>query len=68
MILFSPVGATDVSLLHSVQVGSGAHPAYFPMGTGGALNGQGREADHSSLPSVEVKNDGATPPLPETLN
>jgi hypothetical protein len=37
-------------LLHVVQTGSGAHPASYPMGTGGCFLGvkrQGREADHS---------------------
>jgi hypothetical protein len=29
----------DVSLLHSVQTGSGAHPASYPMGTGGSFPG-----------------------------
>jgi hypothetical protein len=32
-----PVGERDVSLLHSVQTGSGVHPASYPMGIGGAL-------------------------------
>jgi hypothetical protein len=26
----------------------------------------GREAEHSPLPSAEIKNSGATPPLPHT--
>jgi hypothetical protein len=29
-----PVGS-EFSLLHIVQIGSGAHPASYPMGTGG---------------------------------
>jgi hypothetical protein len=29
----------DFSLLHSVQTGSGAHPASYPMGTGGSFPG-----------------------------
>jgi hypothetical protein len=29
----------DFSLLHSVQTGSGAQPAYYPMGAGGSLPG-----------------------------
>jgi hypothetical protein len=29
----------DLSLLHSVQTGSGAHPASYPMGTGGSFPG-----------------------------
>jgi hypothetical protein len=27
-------GVKDLSLFHSVQTGSGAHPASYPMGTG----------------------------------
>jgi hypothetical protein len=49
--------ARDFSLLHNVQTGSGAHPAYYTMGTGG-------KADHSPPSGVEVKNDGAIPPFP----
>jgi hypothetical protein len=30
-------GESDVSLLHSVQTSSGAHPAYYSTGTGGSL-------------------------------
>jgi hypothetical protein len=30
-----PVGSRFFSLLLSVQTGSGAHPASYPMGTGG---------------------------------
>jgi hypothetical protein len=30
-----PAGAGDFSLQHRVQNGSGAHPASYPMGTGG---------------------------------
>jgi hypothetical protein len=30
-----PAGARDVSLLHSVHTGSGAHLASYPMHTGG---------------------------------
>jgi hypothetical protein len=29
-----PAGVRDISLRHSVQTGSGAHPASYPMGTG----------------------------------
>jgi hypothetical protein len=41
-----------------VPVGSGAHPASYPMGTEGPFPGgkrQGREADHSPPASAEVK-------------
>jgi hypothetical protein len=44
-----------------VQTGSGAHPASYPMGTGGSLpRGKarpGRDADHSPPSSAEVKNE-----------
>jgi hypothetical protein len=33
----SSPGMTDFSLLHSVQTGSVAHPAYYPMGTVGSF-------------------------------
>jgi hypothetical protein len=29
--------AKDFALLHGVQTGSGAHPASYPMGTGGSI-------------------------------
>jgi hypothetical protein len=40
-----PAGARDFSLSYCVQTGSGAHPACYPMGTGGPL--------------PEIKTDGA---------
>jgi hypothetical protein len=64
-----PAGASDFSLLHSVQTGSGAHPYSYPIGTAGSFGGikrPGREADHSPPFSVEVKNGGAIPQLPHT--
>jgi hypothetical protein len=33
-----PVGE-DFSLLHFFQTSSGAHPAFYPMGTGGSIPG-----------------------------
>jgi hypothetical protein len=39
--------------VHSVQTDSGAHPASYPVGTW--VKRQGREADHSHLSSVKVK-------------
>jgi hypothetical protein len=54
-----------MGVLHSVQTGSGALPASCPMGTGvsfpggGGVKRQGREANHSSTYSAEVKNNGA---------
>jgi hypothetical protein len=29
----------DFSLLHTIQIGSGIHPAYYPMGTVGFFPG-----------------------------
>jgi hypothetical protein len=48
----------NFSLHHSVQNGSGAHPASYPMGTRGSFPGgrPGREADHSPPSSAVVKN------------
>jgi hypothetical protein len=51
-------GAGTFSLQYSVQTGSGAHPASYPMDTRGSfLDGKaaGREADHSAPFSAEVK-------------
>jgi hypothetical protein len=47
------------SLRHHIQAGSGAHPAFFPMGTGGFVPGlkrPGCEADQLPPSSAEVKN------------
>jgi hypothetical protein len=56
-------------LPHSVRIGSGAHPASYPMGTGAVLcpgvKRPENEADHSHPPRAEVENGGAntsTPP------
>jgi hypothetical protein len=49
----------DFSLHHHVQTCSGAHPASYPMGTGGSytrVNVAKHEADQSPLSSAEVKN------------
>jgi hypothetical protein len=61
-----PAGTRDFSLLHSVQTGSGAHPASYIMGTGGyfPVKLPWREADHSPRSNAEVNNGGAIPPLP----
>jgi hypothetical protein len=62
-------GERDVSLLHSIQTGSGFHPASYPVGTGGSFPGVKRprlEADHSSSFSAEVNNGGAMTSLPHT--
>jgi hypothetical protein len=43
------------------QTGYGAHPASYPVGTGGPFPGgkarPGRDADHSPPSSAEVKNE-----------
>jgi hypothetical protein len=54
------------SLLYSVQIGSGDHPACCQRGTMGPFPGielQGRHADHSNLYSVQVENGGVISPL-----
>jgi hypothetical protein len=64
-----PVEAREFSLLRRVQTYSGAHPASYPMGTGGSFPGVkrlGSKNDRSPLPGVEVMNGGAIPPLPDT--
>jgi hypothetical protein len=55
-----PVGVRNFSFLNIIQTGPEAHPASYPIGTGG-VKGQGREAVHSPSSSAEVKNDGAIP-------
>jgi hypothetical protein len=54
-----PDKAEDFSSRLCVQTGSGAHPASYPMGTGVPLPGgkarPGRDADHSTPSSAEVK-------------
>jgi hypothetical protein len=52
----SPTGAEDFSFSPCVQTGSGAHPASYPMGTGGKVR-PGCDADHSPPSSAEVKNE-----------
>jgi hypothetical protein len=48
----SPTGTEDFSSSPIVQTGSEAHPASYPMGTGGPFPGgkarPGRDADHSA--------------------
>lgn len=63
------VEAKDISLLHSFQTDSGAHRASYPVATGllsPGIKWQGREIEHSSPSSDELKNGGALPPLPRT--
>jgi hypothetical protein len=49
----SLTGAEDFSSSPCVQTGSGAHPAYYLMGTGGKAR-PGRDADHAPS-TAEVK-------------
>jgi hypothetical protein len=62
----------DFSFVYSVQTDTGAHPASYPMGTGGSwprgggIKWQGREADHSYTYSAEVKKAGIVPLLLHT--
>jgi hypothetical protein len=57
----SPTEAEDFSSSPCVKTGSGAHPASYPMGTGGSFPGgkarPGRDADHSPPSSAKVKNE-----------
>jgi hypothetical protein len=59
--VWSSTGAEDFSYCLCVQTGSGAHPVFYPMGTGGPFPGgkarPGRDADHSHPSSAEVKNE-----------
>jgi hypothetical protein len=48
-----PVGAGNSSLWHSVQTGSEAHPASYPMGTGGSFPG-GKAARAWSWPHLHL--------------
>jgi hypothetical protein len=53
-----PAGAGNFSLHHSVQNGSEAHPASYPMDTRALTlraKWSGREADHSPPSGAEVK-------------
>jgi hypothetical protein len=53
-----PAGAGNFSLHQRVKNGFGAHPASYPLGGRGSFPGvkrPGREADHSSPSSAEVK-------------
>jgi hypothetical protein len=62
------VGASNFSMLHSVQTSYGGHTTSYSMGTRGYFSRGipqiGCEADDSPPPSAEVKNGGVIPPLP----
>lgn len=60
-------GARDFVPFHSIQTGYEAHPASYPIGSGGAFpraKVAGHNAVHSSPSSDDVKNGGDIPPLP----
>jgi hypothetical protein len=66
-----PTKARDFSLFHSVQTGPEAHSASYPMGAGGSFpkgKAAGRETDHSSSFSAEVKNGGDIYALPHKFS
>jgi hypothetical protein len=49
----------DFSLLHSVQTGSGSHPASYPIGAGAVPLGierSERETCHSSPSGIKIRN------------
>jgi hypothetical protein len=46
----------NVSVLHSVQTGSGAHTVSYAVGTGGSCPG-GKKAEREA----DIKNGGAVP-------
>jgi hypothetical protein len=51
-----PAEVKDFSSSRCVQIGSGVHPASYPIGTGCLSLGVKRDADHSPPSSAEVKN------------
>jgi hypothetical protein len=61
------VGARVFPPLHSIHTGCGAHPASYPVITGAVftlgVKHLGHAADHTSLSSAKVKDDGAIPSL-----
>jgi hypothetical protein len=59
----------DFSPLHVVQTGSGAHPASYPMGTGGyfpRVKRLGREGDNSPYLVLRSRIRESIHPLPHT--
>jgi hypothetical protein len=51
-----PSRGKDFSSSLCVHFGSEAHPGFYPLDTGGNAR-PGRDADHSPLSNVEVKNE-----------
>jgi hypothetical protein len=62
-----PSRGSHFSLLHNAQTSFGIGTVSYSIGTGdpvvGGVKRLGHEVDRSPLSSVEVKNDGAIPPL-----
>jgi hypothetical protein len=59
------------SLFHRAQTGSGVHPTpiqWIPRDLSSELKRSGRESDHSTPSSAEVKNGGALLPTPHTFS
>jgi hypothetical protein len=59
----------EFSLLLVVQTGSGAHPASYPMGTGGSLlesKAAGHETNNSPPTSARSRKCGSIHPIPHT--
>jgi hypothetical protein len=60
-VIRSPAEAKDFSSSLCVQTSCGAHPASYPMGSGGSFPGvkarPGRDSDHSPPSSAEVENE-----------
>jgi hypothetical protein len=64
MVRFQILADKDFSVVHNI--GCGAHPTPYPVGTRGnfpEVKKPGREGDHSSPSSAEVKNGAAVPLL-----
>jgi hypothetical protein len=58
-----------LSLLHVINTGSGAHPAFYTVGTWGSFMGVNQpkcEAGHSPPTPAEVKETQIYPPAPFT--
>jgi hypothetical protein len=55
----------DISLVHSGHAGSSAQPAYqcVPVKISPWIKRLGRDADHPSPTSAEIKKSGSMPPL-----
>jgi len=63
------VGAGNISPHYSIQTGSGAYPASYPMGTRGLSLGvkwPGHKSDHSLPSSNKVNNEWSYTSTPPT--